>query len=113
MNDTNIITNYGQARDLVCTEQEREIYTRICDVIAESGLDAAVLKLVRKSDNYVSVVMESDKYGSMDVARIKYTNRAKWIWTEATNKVKIAAPEDVANYADALRDAYEFNAKYL
>ena len=108
-----IITNYGQERDLICTEQEREIFEDIQAMIDAAGLESELLRLVRKSDNYVSVVLESPTYGSMDVARIKYTNRAKWIWTEQTGKVKIDEPKDVTNFAEALTESFRFNAKYL
>ena len=112
---TDILTfqNHGQERDLICTEEEREIFHNVCGIIAEAGLNPDLLKFVRKSDNYVSIVMESEKYGSMDVARVKYTNRSKWIWTQATGRVSISHPSDVASVADELAESFRFNSKYL
>ena len=106
-------TNYGQQRDLICTEQEREIFDIIRSLVDDDGLDSDKLELIRKSDNYVSVVMQSEEYGPMDVARIKFTNRAKWIWTMDTDKVKISDPEDVTQYAEAFCNGYRFNEQYL
>lgn len=43
--------NYGQERDLVCTEEEREIFNRIVDEFPDESL-----RLTRVSDNYVSII---------------------------------------------------------
>lgn len=105
-----IISNYGQERDLVCTEPEREIFDIICKICGPEHL-----RLIRRSDNYVSAVMPSSKdYGDMDLARIKFTDRAKWIqFAPDFDKVKLSAPEDVADMADAVLAAYRFNEPYL
>lgn len=107
--------NHGQERDLICTEQEREIFEIIKCVCDADGLDSELIQLVRKSDNYVSVVMPSSKgYGDMDLARMKFTNRAKWIQLAPEfNKVKITDPEDVSVMAEDVRNAYRFNEPYL
>ena len=101
------VANYGQARDLICTEQEREIYDTIRSLMDDYNLDSDLLRLVRKSDNYVSVVI-----GDTDVARIKYTNRAKWIWTYATDKVNITTTEDVVQLTDALIEGFRQALKF-
>ena len=105
-------SNYGQERDLICTEQEREIYDTIRSLLDDYNLESALLRLVRKSENYVSVVIGTNDDSSIDVARIKYTNRAKWIWTYATGKVKINTPEDVVQFTDALCDGYRQAVKF-
>lgn len=108
-------TNYGQERELSCTEEEREIYDIIRSVCDDENLESDYLKLIRKSDDYVSVVLPSSQgYGDMDVARIKYTNRAKWIkLAPAFAKVKLTDTEDVAEMADEVRAAYRFNQPYI
>ena len=108
-------TNYGQKRDLICTEEEREIYNIIRSVCDDENLESNYLKLIRKSDDYVSVVLPSSQgYGDMDVARIKYTNRTKWIRLAPDFvKVKLTDTEDVAQMADDVRAAYRFNQPYL
>lgn len=110
-----IITHYGDKRELNCTEQEREIYDIIRSVCDDDNLESDNLALVRKSDNYVSAVMPSSKgYGDMDLARIKFTDRAKWIQLAPNfEKIKIRDPEDVAAMAENVRAAYRFNEPYL
>lgn len=107
--------NYGEERDLVCTEQERIIFRIITHICAENNLDVSPIRLTRRSDNYVSVVMDSgNDYGAMDLARVKYTNRAKWIkFGPEFKKVDISAPEDVLQMSDNVLIAYRENAPYL
>ena len=109
------ISNYGQERDLVCTEQEREIFNIIVQICKDAGLDTSMLFLVRKSDDYVSAVMRANNnYGDMDVARIKYTPRAKWIKTHPRfEKVKLSSPDDVWNQSENIVSIYHFNEPYL
>ena len=110
-----VTSNFGQERDLVCTEEEREIFDIIRSLCDDCNLDSEVLELVRKSDDYVSAVMRSQSgYGLMDVARIKYTNRAKWIKIcPEFDRVDLSDPEDVASLAEDIWRAYIFNQKYL
>lgn len=105
-----IIINYGQERDLICTEQEREIYNIIC---ALSGDDR--IQLIRKTDNYVSAVLASSQgYGEMDIARFKFTTRAKWIrFGPDFEKVPLTDPDDVEGMADEIQAAYEAVREYL
>lgn len=109
------IANYGQERDVNCTEQEREIYDIIRSLLDDYNLESDVLRLVRKSDSYVSAVMESSgDYGLMDLARIKYTDRAKWIKIGPDfEKIALHDTEDVTKYAEKLCEAYRFNEPYL
>lgn len=110
-----VVSNYGQERDLVCTEEEREIFDIIRSLCDDYNLDSEVLELVRKSDDYVSVIMRSSSgYGLMDVARVKYTNRAKWIKIcPEFERIELRTPEDAAKYAQDYQRAYIFNQKYL
>lgn len=100
-----VIANYGQQRELVCTEEEREIFEIIKEI---SGSD---LMLLRRSDNYVSAVL-----GEWDVARIKYTNRAKWIqfpiFDRGSAKHRITSVEDVRDFADIITDSIKHIKKY-
>ena len=107
--------NYGQQRDLDCTEAERAIYGEILAIYELAGLDLSPLQLVRKSDKYVSAVMDSGSdFGAMDVARFKFTDRAKWICIgPGFEKTKINSPDDVADMAEELVASYRFNEPYL
>ena len=103
--------NYGQERDLVCTEEERIIFRIISRICEENNLDVTPLRLTRTSDNYVSAVMGED---GLDVARIKYTNRAKWIKIGPDfKKADISRPEDVLKLSEDVVNAYRFNEPYL
>lgn len=110
------VVNYGQERDLNCTEEERQIYDNILTALSDAGLDTSCMELVRKSDNYVSACMRSSNegYGLMDVARFKFTDRAKWIKAGlAFDKTPIGAPEDVLSMGDGLIENYRANERYL
>lgn len=109
------VGNYGQERDLICTEPERQIFEIVLEMAGELLLDPEVLRLARVSDNYVSIVMDSTKgYGAMDVARFKYTNRAKWIkYGPRFKKTDIEVPDDVREYPEELVAAYRANEPYL
>jgi hypothetical protein len=101
--------NYGQERDLICTEEERAVFTELEAVC--SGLDLPdPLRLVRVSDNYVTA-----KIGDWELARIKYTNRAKWIVLpiKSNDKLRIGAPEDVAIFSDDIVSSVEHIVKYF
>ena len=109
-----VIANYGQERDLRCTEQEQEIFNVIRSLIDDDGLDSERLELVRKSNDYVSAVMRSSGGNPLDVARIKFTSRAKWIRIgPGFEKIQLKTTEDVSQYAESLCKAYRFNEPYL
>lgn len=99
--------NYGQERDRIATESEIEIFTLLSEL---SGRDD--LQLVRKSDQYVSAVL-----GDWDVARIKYTPRAKWVVFPVAEpkavKHRIEDPEDVAEFRPLIEQSIEHIIKYL
>lgn len=86
--------NYGQARELNATLEEVEIFKIIRNIVVAADFDEAPLNLVRKADNYVTA-----KYGDWDIARIKFTERSKWIVLPVVggskNKHTLNAPEDV------------------
>lgn len=103
--------HYGEERDLICTEQEREIFGIIREMFREAGYDDSPLQLIRFSDNYVTAKVEP-----WDVARIKYTNRAKWILfpcvDRADGKERINSPEDVRAFQEKLTKTIDTINKY-
>ena len=107
--------HHGESRDVDCTDAEAEIFHIIKSRLDDMNYNTDCLKLVRKSDSYVSAVMESSgNYGLMDLARFKYTDRAKWIKIcPEFDKIELKSVEDVANLSDALFAAYRFNEPYL
>ena len=99
-------SNYGQERERIATETEIEIFEIIRTLSGREDL-----QLVRKSDNYVSAVL-----GDWDLARFKYTPRAKWIMFPVVEsgsvKNKISAPEDVRSFADLIAESLAHIDKY-
>ena len=91
--------DYGQLRELECTEDELIIYD-----LLRSVTGAEDLEFVRRSDSYVTAAI-----GDVDVARVKFTPRAKWIMFpyESNKKIKIASPEDVKGCEVEARKAVE------
>lgn len=98
--------NYGQERERIATEAEIEIFE-----ILKALTLADDLELVRKSNDYVSAVV-----GDWDLARIKFTPRAKWITfplTEhRTEKLRINEPEDVKEFAELAAYSLSVIRKY-
>lgn len=97
---------YGQERDLICTEEEREMFNWIAEHFPDEDL-----RLVRVSDNYVTI-----KRGRWDIVRMKFTNRAKWImipYVEVKQvKHEIERPEEIENFEAAMWEAIEYAKKY-
>ena len=93
------IAHYGEPRGFVPTDEEQEIF----DLIGELT-QAKRLNFVKKSQNYVSAVI-----GPTDVARFKFTKKAKWIllpyvWEE---KAYIDEPDDIRLFKDELLKSVE------
>lgn len=98
-------TDYGQMRDVNATDEE----IRIFELIREAtGRD---IELVRRSDSYVTAVL-----GEWDLARFKYTQRAKWVSFPAVEagapKHKITAPDDAVSFADLIAESLVVIDKY-
>ena len=98
--------HYGEERDVNPTDEEAEIFDLIRSTTSRDDLE-----LVRKSDNYVSAVL-----GDWDIARFKYTPRAKWIvfpvLEAGAQKHRIESPRDVSSFADLLADSIAHIVKY-
>lgn len=105
------MAHYGEERDLICTEQEREIFEILKELMRTAGFDDSPLGLVRMSDSYVTA-----KIDSWDVARLKYTNRAKWILfpvvSRSDEKIRIGSPEDVRAFGDQVLKTIEIINQY-
>ena len=90
--------NYGQERDVNATDEEMKIFEALKDA---TGRD---LSLVRKSDSYVTAAL-----GEWDLARFKYTQRAKWVSFPTVEvgppKHRIARPEEAVSFADLIAES--------
>lgn len=101
MSDLFNFANYGQERERIATETELEIFEIIKSVTGRDDL-----QLVRKSPDYVTALL-----GDWDLARFKYTTRAKWIVLPVieagSKKHRFNSPGDVAAFADQLKASVE------
>lgn len=53
---------------------------KICEYIISKLPSEYTYSVLKKSNDYTSIVVDSDKYpNALDIARLKYTERAKWI----------------------------------
>lgn len=100
------LNDYGQERERIATESELEIFEIIKEITGRDDL-----RLVRKSNDYVSALL-----GEWDLARFKYTPRAKWIVFPVidlgSSKRRINAPEDVREFEEDLNDSIAHILKY-
>ena len=104
----------GRGHDLICTEEEREIYDTIRSLCDDANYDSERLSLVRRNDEYVTIIMTSDDGSPLELARLKYTVRAKWIrFCPDFKKIELIDTEDITNYTELIYAAYAFNEPYL
>lgn len=105
------VTSSLDPKELNCTEEEREIYDIVTEMLDDSGIDLDPLEFVRMSDNYVTI-----KYGEWDLVRCKYTVRAQWISFPSIEKASehhpISSPEGVYDLSDLLFDSIKQIQKY-
>lgn len=97
--------NYGQMRDVNATDEEIRIFELLKEA-TERELD-----LVRRSDSYVTAAL-----GEWDLARFKFTQRAKWVAFPAVEtgapKHKITTPEEAVSFADLIAESLAVIDKY-
>lgn len=98
--------NYGQERRINATDEEYEMFDMIKSV---TGLDR--VRMVRKSDNYVTAV-----YKGWDLARFKFTQRAKWISFPSIEvgsvKHRIQNVSEVTDFKDMFDESLETIHKF-
>ena len=96
--------NYGQDRDLNCTDEEAQIFGALQEYFQSINLDPNQLHLVRRSDSYVTAV-----FRGWDLARFKYTPRAKWIAFPSVEvgppKHRISTPSEAVSFVDLLAES--------
>lgn len=105
------MAHYGEERELNETDDEAKMFNVLCSMFYAQGYDPAQLRLVRKSKDYVSAML-----GDFDIARMKYTERAKWIIFPSAEpkavKHRIEVPEEIEQYGDLLDKVIEHVSKY-
>lgn len=94
------MAHYGENREVNATEEELKMFQIICELLPDDKIF-----LVRRSDNYVTAAI-----GPNDIARFKFTPRAKWIQLPYVlkDKVKIACPDDIRELKEDLQKALDF-----
>ena len=105
--------DYGQERELNVTAGEIEIFNLIKKILEADGADTSRIKLVRKSKNYVTVIVSFEDPCQLDLARIKYTNLSQWIWTSFDGKVQIDSVEDTNNLSEAFINDYRQHIDWM
>ena len=99
-------SNYGQDREINATDEEVKIFEAIKSTTGRDDLC-----LVRRSDSYVTAVL-----GEWDLARFKYTQRAKWIAFPTVEvgrpKHRITHPDEAVNFAELIADSLAHIDKY-
>lgn len=99
-------TNYGQDRDINATDEEIKIFEAL-----QATTGRADLRLVRRSDSYVTAAL-----GDWDLARFKYTPRAKWIAFPTVEvgppKHRIAHPDEAVSFAELITESLAHIDKY-
>lgn len=104
----------GYGKELICTEEEREIYDIIRSLCDDANYESDRLELVRRNDEYITIIINADDGSPLELARLKYTNKAKWIcFAPEFGKIQLTDTEDITNYTENIYSAYEFNEPYL
>ena len=91
--------HYGDDRPVDATDEEQQIFEELQGLTAFKALPAP-LELVRRSSSYVTAAV-----GEWDLARFKYTDRAKWLMyplAEHSVKHKLGSIDDLHDYDDLL-----------
>lgn len=108
------ISGAGQNRDLICTEEEREIYDIIRSLCDDENFESDRLELIRRNDEYITIIIKADDGSPLELARLKYTNKAKWIrFAPEFEKIQLTDTEDITNYRENIYAAYAFNEPYF
>ena len=97
--------NYGQERDINATDEELKIFEALRETTGRE------LRLCRKSDSYVTAM-----FGEWDLARFKYTQRAKWVSFPTAEvgppKHRITHPEEAVSFTDLIAESLAIIDKY-
>lgn len=94
--------HYGEEREINANKEELMIAEHIQKFCPTS-------RLVRVSDAYVTI-----KCVNTDVARFKFTDRAKWIqfpYLANGKKRYFTSLQELSDFDDAIRESYQFASK--
>lgn len=99
-------SHYGELREVNATDEERKMFEILQEMVEEK------LELVRKSDSYVTAAIHD-----WDIARFKYTPRAKWIAFPTIEvgypKHRILAPDDIKGFSELIAESLNVIRKYI
>lgn len=108
------VSGAGYGHDLICTEEEREIFDIIRSLCDDANYESDRLELIRRNDEYITIIIKADDGSPLELARLKYTNKAKWIrFAPEFEKIQLTDTEDITNYTENIYAAYAFNEPYL
>ena len=96
--------HYGEERQIEATDEEAQIFEALREYVHGAEIDPDLLRFVRKSDNYATAVLKG-----WDLARFKYTARAKWISFPTVEvgppKHRIEDPSQAVSFEDLLTES--------
>ncbi len=101
---TLVFARFGDERELNLNEEETELATTAINLLVEGGVDERLIRVVRKSDSYATIVARGEF--DEDLLRFKYTPRAKWAAVPMT-------PENMAANSDNPLFAAQRNRRQL
>ena len=100
-----LVTSSLDPKDLLCTEEERDIFDYIKDVFEDNGFNSETLEFKRLSKNYLTAEYNE----TWDIARFKFTYGAKWIsfpvMELSSVRHAIESPDEVLDYYDIIIDS--------
>lgn len=99
----------GRDRELNATDNEHKSYDIIKQIINDAGLDTDKISLVRKSDNYLSVVA----FGS-DLCRFRCGQKTQWFMFPfiSNEKIKVEDLSRLTELSDHIVNSYNQCEKY-
>lgn len=99
-------SHYGEEREVNAKDEELQIFEILKELVGND------LELEAKSSSYVTAV-----FHEWDLARFKFTKRAKWIAFPTAEvgypKHYIESPEDVRNFPGLLQESLDIIYKFI
>lgn len=103
--------HYGEERDVNATDEEKQMFSILQNMLKARGYDPDQLDLVRKSNNCVAAAIGPD-----DLARFKYTDKVSWVIFPAAEvgavKHRISSVSDLETFNDLFDAQIENMLKY-
>lgn len=87
------VTSIADTKELNMTDDEKKLAEIIIAVLIENGINQDQLEVVAKSNDYITIVHHGCEWES-DIARFKFTPRAKWVAVSVPESKRDALIDD-------------------